>query len=121
MIPTVLPHSTVLAQRRPDPRGPSSRVRLTVEALEALLAVPDRFQRIDFGDGKGHLFKKSVHSDKTRFPNGEFFAAKINEQGNFDQENHYSLFQNDSFKSKIGKFNSKNSENLKFCAKIINL
>ena len=83
MIPTVLPHSTVLAQRRPDPRGPSSRVRLTVEALEALLAVPDRFQRIDFGDGIGHLFKKSVHSDKTRFPNGEFFAVKINEQGIF--------------------------------------
>ena len=82
MIPTVLPHSTVLAQRRPDPRGPSSRVRLTVEALEALLAVPDRFQRIDFGDGKGHLFKKSTHSDKNRFPNGEFFAAKINDQGN---------------------------------------
>ena len=94
MIPTVLPHSTVLAQRRPDPRGPSSRVRLTVEALEALLAVPDRFQRIDFGDGKGHLFKKSVHSDKTRFPNGEFFAAKINEQGifiDFDPDNDHSL------------------------------
>ena len=34
-------------------RDPQARIRLTVEALEALLKNPNKFQRIEFGDKRG--------------------------------------------------------------------
>ena len=59
----------------------SSRIRLTIQALEALIQEPNRFHRIDFNDGKGHFFKKAAPQDKVRFPNGEFFTARVRSQG----------------------------------------
>ena len=62
----------------------SSRIRLTIQALEALIQEPNRFHRIDFNDGKGHFFKKAATQDKIRYPNGEFFTARVRTQGIFE-------------------------------------
>ena len=59
----------------------SSRIRLTIQALEALIQEPGRFHRIDFGDGKGHFFKKATTQDKVRYPKGEFFTARVHNEG----------------------------------------
>jgi len=61
----------------------SSRIRLTIQALEALIQEPGRFHRIDFGDGKGHFFKKATTQDKILYPKGEFFTARVHNDGTF--------------------------------------
>lgn len=61
----------------------SSRIRLTIQALEALIQGPEQFHRIDFGDGKGHFFKKATTQDKILYPKGEFFTARVHNDGKF--------------------------------------